>query len=89
MRSFRELTDHRRTGKLEEDLANQFALGVNSYPYDLAKSTNIIINDKKYVNNPKHPVKESNNQRNIRRKNQIKSIIHPKGLYQSQVLQLW
>ena len=48
-------TDNSRTGKVKEDLANQFALGVNSYPCYFPNTTNMIINYKKYVSNPNHP----------------------------------
>ena len=58
-------------GNLREDLADQFYLGVNSYPCDLANATNMIINDKSCVNNPNHPGKKNNNQGNILRKIQI------------------
>ena len=44
-----------KNGKIWEDLANKFAVGVNSYPYDLANSTNMFINYRKYVNNSTHP----------------------------------
>ena len=47
-------TDNRRTCKLEEGLAGQFSLGINSYPYNLSNATNIINNYKNYVNNPNH-----------------------------------
>ena len=53
--TFKQGTDHIRTGKLIEYLANQFYLGVNSYQWYLANATNVIINYKNYVNNPKHP----------------------------------
>ena len=36
-------TYHSRTVKPEEDLSNQFSLGVNSYSYYLADVTNMII----------------------------------------------
>ena len=51
-------TYNRRTGKLEEDLANQLSLGVNSYPCDLANEIDMIINYNNYGTNPKPPCKE-------------------------------
>jgi hypothetical protein len=44
--------DPNRSGKLDEDLANQFALGQDMYPTDLANATNMIINFQNKVNNP-------------------------------------
>ena len=55
---FIEETDHIITGKLKEDLANQFDLGVNSYPWNLTNTTNMIINYENYFNNPNHPGKK-------------------------------
>ena len=57
--TFIQGTNHSRTGKLEENLANQFDLGVNIYPCDLSNTTNMIINYKNYVNNPNHPGKKN------------------------------
>ena len=45
--------------KHEEYLANKFALGVNSYPYELTNATNMGINYKNYVNNPNNPGKKN------------------------------
>ena len=53
--TFIQGTDHSRTGKLEEDLANKFTLGVNSYTCDLSNVTNMVINYKNYVNKLNHP----------------------------------
>ena len=51
-------TDHNRTGKLEEYLANQFDIGVNSYQCNLSITKNMIINYNNYVKNPNHPIKK-------------------------------
>ena len=48
-------TNHNRTSKLDKDLANQYALGENKYPDDMAKATSMIINYQNRVNNPNHP----------------------------------
>ena len=45
---------HIRTDKLEEYLVNQFDIGVNIYPRNLANTANLIIKYNKYVNNPNH-----------------------------------
>ena len=47
-----------RTGKIKEDLANQFPLSVNSYPCDLENATNMFINYNNYVNNKNRPGKK-------------------------------
>ena len=57
--TFIQGTDHRRKFKIKEDLYNQFSLCVNSYPCDLANATNMIIDYKKYLNDPKHPGKKN------------------------------
>ena len=57
--TFIQWTDHSWKGKLEEDLANQFALGVNSYPCDLTNATNMNINYKNLVNNPNRSIKKN------------------------------
>ena len=44
--------DPNRSGKLDEDLSNQFALGQDMYPTDLANATKMIINYQNKVNNP-------------------------------------
>ena len=54
-------SDHSRTGNIKEDLVNQFSLGVNSYPCYLENATNMVMNDKNYVNNSDHPGKKINN----------------------------
>ena len=41
-------------GKLEEDLANSYALGHNSYPNELSEAISAVINYKNVVNNPHH-----------------------------------
>ena len=56
--TFIQGTDQKITGKLEEDLAHQYDLGVNIYPCNLENATNIIINYKNYVNNPNRPGQE-------------------------------
>ena len=50
--------------KNRSELANQFAIGVNSYPYDLANATNMIINYKNYVNKPNYPGKKKKQSKN-------------------------
>ena len=62
-----------RTGKIEEYLANLFALGVNSYPCDLASKTNMTIIIETMLTTQTVLERESNNQRNIRIKNQMKN----------------
>ena len=57
--TFMQVTDNSRAGKLEEDLTNKFSLFVNIYPCNLENSTNMVINYKKYVNNPNHTSKEN------------------------------
>ena len=52
---FIQESDNSRTGKLEEDLANQFTIGVNSYPCDLANATSMNIIYKNCVNNSNQP----------------------------------
>ena len=48
-------TNHNRTGKLDKDLANQYALGEDKYPDNMAEATSMIINYQNRVNNPNHP----------------------------------
>ena len=52
--TFIQRSDHIIVGKLKENLANKFSLGVNSCPYELKNATNMGINYKNYVNNPNY-----------------------------------
>ena len=61
-------TDHRRTGRLKEDLYNELALGVNSYPCNLSNTTNTITNDKRYARNTNHTYKKKKQANKHRRK---------------------
>ena len=58
-----QAVNQNKAGKLDEDLANQFALKDDKYPKDLAQATNIVINYRNYINSPNHPgrTKKSNN----------------------------
>ena len=56
--TFMQGTGQSRMVKLGEDLSNQFALGVKSYPRNLENATTMILNYKNYVNNPNHPGKK-------------------------------
>ena len=70
--TFIQGTNHSRIGKIEDELANQFSIGVNNYPCNLENATHMIINYKNYANNPNHPGKEKNNKRKTWRNNQTK-----------------
>ena len=79
--TFIQGTNRIRTGKIEEYLANWFALGVNSYPCDLSRKKNTTIIRETMLTTQTVLERESNNQRNIRIKNQMKKIrIHSKGI---------
>lgn len=56
-RTFTQATDH-RSRKLEEDLANQFALGNNKCPMDPVNASDVIVNCQNEVNDPDHPTNE-------------------------------
>ena len=70
--TFMQGNNHRKKGTLEDDLANQFAMGINSYPCDLQNATTIIIINRNYINNQNNPGKKRRNQRKIHRKIQTK-----------------
>ena len=55
---FIQETDNSITIKLEEDLPNQYYLGVKSYPCNLSTTKNTINNYNKYVDKPNHPGKK-------------------------------
>ena len=61
-------TDKNRSGKLEEDLANHYALGQDMYPTDLASATSMVMNYMNKINNPNHPsMKEKDQKKDSRR----------------------
>ena len=53
--AFVQAVSQTKAGKLEEDLANQYALNDDKYPIDLPSATNAVINYRNYINNPNHP----------------------------------
>ena len=59
-----------KAGKLEEDLANNYALGNDTYPDHLSEAINAVINYKNYVNNPNHPAKKRQAKRAEENKNE-------------------
>ena len=46
--------DKTRSGKLIEDLANQYAMGYQNYPTDLAAASAMILGYQNRVNNPNY-----------------------------------
>ena len=52
--------DSKRSGKLEEDLQNQFSLGDDKYPKTLHGATDMIRQYKNKINNPDHPANRRN-----------------------------
>ena len=58
--------DHKRCGKLVEDLGNQYALGDDKFPPTIAKATETVVTYKNKVNNPSQ---QCGNGRNNNRNN--------------------
>ena len=56
--------DKNRSGKLEEDLVNHYVLGQDMYPTDLASATSMVMNYMNKINNPNHPSKKGQEQKN-------------------------
>ena len=57
--NFIQGSNHIRTGKLKEDWANNFSLGVKRYQCDLSNISNMVNNDRNYANNPNHTGKKN------------------------------
>ena len=53
-----------KAGKLEEDLANSFALKQNQHPENLETAVDAVVNCRNCVNNPHHPGKKRNDRTN-------------------------
>ena len=70
--TFMKETDLRKIGKLEEDLVKKLALGANSHPCYVSNTKNMINIYKNMLTTQTTPEIKSNNQGNIRRKNQMK-----------------
>ena len=56
--------DTKKTGKLVEDLANQFALGDNKFPSSISKATEMVIAYRNRVGNNNNNNSNRNNNRN-------------------------
>ena len=52
--------DSKKSGKLEEDLQNQYSLGDDKYPKTLHGATDLIRQYKNRINNPDHPANRRN-----------------------------
>lgn len=61
--AYLQAADKNKVGKLDEDLANNYAMGQDEYPIDLAKATDLIIGYQNKVNNPNHPSKKKGEQK--------------------------
>ena len=55
--AFVQAVSQTKSGKLVEDLANQYALNDDKYPIDLPPAPHAVIKYRNYINNPNHPSK--------------------------------
>ena len=58
--------DQKKSGKLVEDLGNQFALGDNKFPTSVSHATEMVVAYRNRINNPNQHRQNSNNNRNNR-----------------------
>ena len=65
--------DRNRSGKLVEDLSNNFTMGDNKYPKDLTQAINLVSNHKNNINNNNYKKYNNNNYNNNNKKHEHQS----------------
>ena len=62
-------TDHNRSRKLVEDLSNQFTIGEDKYPKDVAHAVNMVSNHRNKINNNNNNRRNNNYNNNYNKNN--------------------